>query len=128
MKILKDKELNSQIIRYILISLFGYTYIFASLYLLVSMFKVNQSIAFMIVYGIWYLLLYFIQLKLLFKTKHKKNKLIKFSLYLITFYLVANLLYSIAISLRLEYMVANIIAILILMPLRFIVSKYYVYN
>jgi putative flippase GtrA len=82
----------------------------------------------MVIYAIWYLLLYFIQLKLLFKTNHKKNNLIKFCVFLLVFYLLANLLYNIGIYLKLDYILATVITILILMPLRFIVSKYYVYN
>ncbi|TDD75987.1 GtrA family protein [Flavobacterium caseinilyticum] len=128
MKILKNKEFRSQIIRYILISIIGYGYVFSSLYLMVTIFKIDKSIAFMVAYGIWYLLLYFIQLKLLFKTRHKKNKLIKFCIFLAIFYLVANLLYNLGIYLKLDYIVSTFITILILMPLRFIVSKYYVYN
>jgi putative flippase GtrA len=128
LKILKNKQFQSQIIRYIVISIVGYTYIFLSLYLFVSIFKFDKSIAFMVIYAIWYLLLYFIQLKLLFKTNHKKNNLIKFCVFLLVFYLLANLLYNIGIYLKLDYILATVITILILMPLRFIVSKYYVYN
>lgn len=82
----------------------------------------------MVIYGIWYSILYFIQLKLLFKTSHKKDKLIKFFINLIIFYLIANLLYNIGIYLKLDYMFSTAITVLILMPVRFIVSKYYVYN
>lgn len=128
MKILKDKEFQSQIVRYILISVFGYTYIFLSLYLLVRIINIDKSIAFMVTYAIWYLLLYFIQLKLLFKTYHKKNKLIKFCVFLVTFYLLANLLYNTGMYLKLDYIISTVITILILMPIRFIVSKYYVYT
>lgn len=128
MKILVNKEFQSQIIRYILISIVGYFYIFLSLYTFVSIIKIDKSIAFMITYAIWYLLLYFIQLKLLFKTQHKKNKLIKFCVFLIIFYVIANLLYNTGLYFKLDYIVSTVITILILMPLRFIVSKYYVYK
>jgi putative flippase GtrA len=128
LKILKNNEFQSQIKRYTLISIFGYLYIFLSLYLLISLMKVNKSVAFLISYGIWYSILYLIQLKLLFKTNHKKDKLIKFCINLIIFYFVANVLYNVGIYLNLDYEVSTAITILILMPLRFIASKYYVYN
>lgn len=127
MKILKNKELQSHVTRYLLISILGYLYIFLTLYVLVTIIKIDKSIAFMSTYAIWYFLLYFIQLKLLFKTPHKKNKLVKFCVFLVIFYLIANLLYNIGIYLKLDYIISTVVTILILMPLRFIVSKYYVY-
>lgn len=128
MNILKNKEFHSQVIRYLLISVLGYSYVFLSLFLLVNWMKIDKSVAFMITYGIWYLSLYSIQLKLLFKTKHNKNKLIKFCVFLITFYLTSNFLYNIGLHLNLDYIVSSAVTILILMPLRFIASKYYVYK
>lgn len=128
MKILKNKELNSQGIKYILISLIGYGYVFISLYMLVTIFKINESISFMIVYGILYLALYFIQLKFLFKTKHNKHKILKFCFSLIFFYLIANVLYNFFTGIGLKYLLATLLTIIILMPTRFLISKYFVYK
>lgn len=128
MKILTNKETKEHLIRYLLISLVGYAYVFINLYILIDHFKINKSIAFLITYSVWYLFLYFIQLKLLFKSSHKRIKLIKFCFFLGVFYLFSNFTYNLGLYLELNYMVATTLTILILMPLRFIISKYYVFK
>ena len=128
MKILKNKELLSQILKYIIISLWGYGFVFISLYVLVDLFKFNKSIAFMIVYGVSYLMLYTIQLKLLFKTTHSKAKLFKFCLGLIFFYVLANVFYNTFNYFEINYLISTFITILILTPLRFIISKFFIYK
>jgi putative flippase GtrA len=128
LKILKNKELQAQVINYIIISLFGYGFVFVSLYIFVDILKINKSIAFMIVYGISYLMLYTLQLRLLFKTTHSNSKLIKFCLSLVFFYLLANVLYNTFNYFEINYLISTFITILILTPLRFIISKFYVYK
>lgn len=128
MKILKNKELQSQVLKYIIISLFGYGFVFVSLYVFVDILKINKSIAFMIVYGISYLMLYTLQLRLLFKTTHSNSKLIKFCLSLVFFYALANILYNTFNYFEINYLISTFITILILTPLRFIISKFYVYK
>lgn len=128
MKILKNKELQSQVLKYIIISLFGYCFVFVSLYVFVDILKFNKSIAFMIVYGISYLMLYTLQLRVLFKTTHSNSKLIKFCLSLVFFYVLANILYNTFNYFEINYLISTFITILILTPLRFIISKFYVYK
>ncbi len=128
MKTLKNKELHSQVIKYIFISLFGYSFVFLSLYILVEILKTNKSIAFMIVYGVLYLMLYTLQLRLLFKTTHSNSKLIKFCLSLVFFYLLANVLYNTFNYFEINYLISTFITVLILTPFRFIISKFYVYK
>ncbi len=128
MKILKNKELQSQVLKYIFISFFGYSFVFISLYILVDILKTNKSIAFMIVYGVLYLMLYTIQLRLLFKTSHSYSKLIKFCLSLVFFYFLANVLYNTFNYFEINYLISTFITVLILTPLRFIISKFYVYK
>lgn len=128
MKILKDKEFKSQIVRYILISVLGYTYIFLSLYLLVSIIKIDKSFAFMIVYGIQYLSLYIIQLKYLFKTTHHNVKFIRFLISLIVFYIAANLLFNFFVTLKIYYLISTMIIVIILTPIRFLALKHFVYK
>jgi putative flippase GtrA len=128
LKTLKNKELHSQVIKYIFISLFGYSFVFLSLYILVEILKTNKSIAFMIVYGVLYLMLYTLQLRLLFKTTHSNSKLIKFCLSLVFFYLLANVLYNTFNYFEINYLISTFITVLILTPFRFIISKFYVYK
>ena len=128
MKNLKDKALQLQIIQYIIISIFGYIYVFTSLYLLVTALKMDKIISFMIVYGILYISLYFIQLKVLFKTKHKKHKIFRFSISIAFFYILTNILFVLFTNIGIEYLTSTLLTIIFLMPTRFIVSKYYVYK
>lgn len=128
MKILNDKILIKQIIRYCFISIFGYGFVFLALFICVEIIKLNKTSSFILSYGLWYLFLYFVQLKLLFETQHDKKKFLKFFIYLFSFYLLANLFFNIGLHFKLNYLVATLITVIILMPFRFIVSKFYVFK
>ncbi len=126
-KILSKK--NIQLFnKYILISFFGYGFVFSSLYIMIDLLGINKSISFLIVYGISYIILYSIQLRFLFKTEHNKKRLLKFIGSLIFFYLLANLFYNIGIQLEIQYLISTCLTIAILTPLRFIVSKQFVFK
>lgn len=128
MKIKIKDLIKTEIFRYIIISIISYVYVFFTLILFVNVFKVNESLSFMIVYGIAYLFLYSIQLKFLFKTEHDKYKLIRFCISLLFFYVIANILYNICIYFSINYIISTAITIIVLFPIRFIVSKYFVYK
>ena len=127
MKII-NKETLKQLIKYVNISIVGYGFVFISLYILVDFFKINKSISFMIVYGVSYILLYSVQLKYLFNTTHNKYKLIRFCISIISFYVLANLLYNIGVYLKINYLLSTVITVVMLMPLRFLVSKFVVFK
>ncbi|WP_353936395.1 GtrA family protein [uncultured Olleya sp.] len=121
----KNKKL---VFRYILISIFGYGFIFGGLFILVDYFQIDKTISFVIIYGLNYIFLYSIQLKLLFKTKHNSKKLIRYISSILLFYLCANLLYNFGLKLNLKYMLSSILTVVLLMPLRFLVSKLIVFR
>ncbi|WP_148638479.1 GtrA family protein [Olleya sp. ITB9] len=121
----KNKKL---VFRYILISIFGYVFIFGGLFVLVDYFQIDKTISFVIIYGLNYIFLYSIQLKLLFKTKHNSKKLIRYISSILLFYLCANLLYNFGLKLNLKYMLSSILTVVLLMPLRFLVSKLIVFR
>lgn len=121
-------ENRTLLIRYILISLQSYCYIFISLYVLVDVFQVNKTSAFLIVYGLLYIFLYVIQLKYLFKKKHSVKRMSRFYISLFSFYLFANILYNIGLWLEINYLISTIISITILMPLRLITAKFFVFK
>ena len=114
--------------RYTLISIFSYEYVFVSLYLLVDVFNWNKQLSFLVVYGIAYLLLYTIQLNFLFFKSHDKRKFLKYCFVILSFYLIANLLYFIGLKFGVHYLITTVLTIFVLMPLRFIVYKYFVYK
>lgn len=128
MRIKFNNQFKEEIIRYVVISILSYAYIFVSLFLMVNFLKINETISFMTVYGIAYLLLYSVQLKYLFKKEHNKHKLIRFCLTLLFFYGLANLIYNICIYNNVNYLISTILTIVLLFPLRFIVYKYFVYK
>jgi len=127
MKILSRKSFK-ELYKYAILSLVGYTFVFLFLFFFVEFMEFNKSFSFLIVYGSWYLILYTLQLRFLFNTEHSKQKFFRFCLYLGVFYLIANMLFNLGILLKLNYLIATLITIVILMPLRFIVTKYYVYR
>ncbi|WP_431158436.1 GtrA family protein [Winogradskyella poriferorum] len=111
-----------------IISLIGYCFVFSGLFLFVDVLNINQSLAFMIIYGLSYMLLYFLQLKVLFQTQHTKGKLIKFLLSIFVFYVLANLLFNIGVYLNLNYLIATVLTIGLLFPIRFMVSKFIIFK
>ena len=115
-------------VKYALISIFGYGFIFLGLYFLVDFLSFNETTAFMIVYGITYIYLYIIQLKYLFKTEHNWQRLVRFYVAILFFYILANIIYYIGLQLNINYLIASAISIVILMPLRLIVSKLVIFK
>lgn len=123
-----NKETFRQLIKYIFISIIGYGFVFVSLYVLVDFLEINKSISFMIVYGVSYILLYSVQLKYLFNATHNKYKLIRFCISIISFYALANLLFNIGVYFKINYLISTLLTVIILMPLRFLVSKFVVFK
>lgn len=114
--------------RYIVISLISYGFVFSSLYILIDLIHVNKTVAFLITYGIAYILLYKVQLTHLFKTEHDNYKLLRFCITLLFFYIAANVVYNIGLYVGLHYLIATLLTSALLMPLRFIVFKLFVYQ
>lgn len=121
----ENKEL---FVKYVLISIVGYGLIFFGLFVLVELLNINKSVSFLIVYAFTYIYLYAIQLKYLFKTKHNISKLTRFYVSVFIFYLFANIIFNIGLKLNINYLVSNALTIIILMPLRLIVSKLFVFK
>ncbi len=114
--------------KYVSLSLVGYAYVFLVLYLLVDYFEMNKSLAFIMVYSSWYILLYVLQLKYLFNKQHDSAKFLRFYGTLLFFYICANLLYNLGIYLELNYLLSTLITVIVLMPFRLIASKLYVFK
>ncbi len=123
-----NKENRLLAIRYILISLLSYGFVFSGLILLVFFLKVSETKAFIIVYGINYIFLYVVQLRYLFRTNHNTYKLIRFIGFVLFFYLCANLMYNLGLYLNLNYLISTAFTIIILMPFRIIISKLFVFK
>mgnify|MGYP003131575177 CR=1 FL=1 len=114
--------------RYFGISILSYLYTLSGLFLLVEFLKVDEINSFIIVYGSAYLFLYIVQLKYLFNKKHDQKKLVRYLMSIISFYILANVLYSLGLFLNFPYILSAILSIGILIPVRIIVYKYFVYK
>ncbi len=129
----KIKSLSSKadkifISKYLLISVIGYTLIFFGLYFFIDILNFSKTVSFIIIYAINYIIIYNIQLNYLFKTKHESKKLIKFIIYLLTFYLLANFLFNVFLKIGFLYLISTALTIIILFPLRLLILKKVVYK
>jgi hypothetical protein len=125
---LTNKSSITEITKYAFLSLVGYGFVFLFLYIFIDIFQFNTSYSFLIVYGTWYLMLYSLQLRFLFNTTHSKKRFLKFCIYLVVFYITANVLFNLGIYFKLNYLIATLITVMVLMPLRFLTTKYFVYK
>ncbi|MBG26594.1 MAG: hypothetical protein CL818_11010 [Croceibacter sp.] len=98
------------------------------LYILIDVYVVREWLAFMIIYGIAYLFLYFIQRKFIFQSKHSIRIFVKFIASLICFYIIANVLFNLLIYFEIVYGLATIFTIITLFPIRFFVSNKIVFK
>ncbi len=127
-KKLCSKEFLSIIWRYGLISVIGYVYVFTLMYVLVDVYSINESVAFLLIYGTLYLFLYVAQLKFVFKKEHTKNTSIRFILSILLYYTVGNLLFNLFVYLGFAYLMATIITLLVQVPFKFFFSKKIVFK
>jgi putative flippase GtrA len=123
-----SKKTIGEILRYILVSLGGYIFIFFFLYLLINILKLNKSIAYFVIYAFVYLFDYLITLKYVFRRRHKNTIILKYFLQLATFFLLNNLLFNSLIYFGIQYMIATVVVIIILFPIRFFTKKFIVYT
>jgi len=115
-------------VKYVLISILSYGFVFTGLIVLVELFNTNKTVAFTLVYAINYLFLYVVQLKYLFNTKHHIKKLIRFISFILFFYFLANIIYNVGLRLNIHYLLATVLTIIILMPFRIVLSKLFVFK
>lgn len=115
-------------LKYINISVIGYAYVFFFLFILVEFAKMNETISFILVYGSWYILQYFFQLRYLFNKKHNKSFASRYILYIVSFFILSSLVYSVGIGQQIHYIVSYIITIFIIMPIRFLILKNFVFK
>lgn len=125
---MKIKPEINYILKYINISGVGYAYVFLFLFILVEYAKMNETISFILVYGSWYVLQYFFQLRYLFNKKHNKNFAYRYIIYIVFFFTLTTLVYSIGIGQQVHYIISYIITIFIIMPIRFLILKNFVFK
>ena len=122
------KAQKSFYLRYFGISLISYLYTLSGLFLLIEFLEINEVVSFILVYGSAYLFLYTVQLKYLFNKKHNNKKLLRYLISIISFYILANVLYNLGLILNFSYILSAILSMGILIPILSIVYKYFVYK
>lgn len=116
------------IIKYCLISVLGYLYICGGIYALVDFLSFDKLMSYIIVYATVYFGEYFINMRLLFYVQHKPFMLVKYLAHIAFFFALSSLLYALLLRLDVQYILAVILVVGILFPLRFFSYKILVFR
>lgn len=101
-----------------------YLAVFSALYLFVDILQFPAEIVFPTVYFFAYFFDYLISLKFVFNSAHNKIRLLYYLSYLVTFYIINNIVFYVMFKiLSFSHMLSAIIVVLFLFPLRFVVQN-----
>lgn len=114
--------------RYISVSVITYVYIFLAMYILIDIVKLNQTLVYIVVYIAAYVFEYAVTLTFVFRAVHKGVKVIKFMFEKIAFALLGAFLFHVLVNMTIHYIYATIIVAVLLLPVRFVTNKYYIYR
>ncbi len=115
------------LIKYLSTSLAVYLYILAALYLLVDVLQIDPVPAYIAIYLTAYAMEYMLTLRLVFNELHRGSKVLKYVTYVGVFLGFSTLLYAWLLSVGVYYLLATLLTAGVLMPVRFVVNKYWVY-
>jgi putative flippase GtrA len=116
------------LIKYLLISVFVYIYILTAIYVLVDFLQMDQVLAYLTVYIPAYILEYTMTLSMVFNEQHRWSKVLKYIGYVAVFLGLSTLFYKLMLSVGMYYLLATLLTAVVLMPVRFMVNKYWVYG
>lgn len=119
---------NLVLIKYLLLSVFVYLYIFIALYVLVDILHTDEVLAYVVVYITAYAMEYTLTLCLVFNEQHRWAKVIKYITYVAIFVPLATSFYTLLLSVGVYYLLATLLTAVVLMPVRFLINKYWVYR
>jgi putative flippase GtrA len=115
-------------LRYVLTSAASYVFILGAMFVLVDWLTLNKVVAYVLVYLAAYAFEYYATLRLVFRSDHSHRKVLKFLIYVGSFLTLNTWVYKLLLALELHYLVATVATAALLMPLRFVVNKYWVYR
>ncbi len=115
-------------IKYLLGSVLVYTFILSAVYILVDLIGVDEVPAYLTVYLTAYILEYTITLVLVFNERHRWGKVLKYIVYLAAFLGLSTMLFKLQISLGIHYLIATMAIAILLMPVRYVINRYWVYR
>jgi len=119
---------HKEIIGYALIAAFNYPILFGFMFIFKNYFLFEDQLCFFLSYLIAYFVAYILQTKL-FKSGHKNSIAFKYFLQIVIFFSVGNLLFFLFNGkMDLNYLLATLIVIGLLFPLRYLFSKFVVFK
>ena len=119
---------NLLLFKYLSTSALVYIYIIGSIYTLVDMCKFEKIFAYIIVYVTAYIIEYTVTLRFVFNEQHRWLKVIKYIIYVIIFLGFNTYFFKLLLSFDVYYLLAALLVALTLMPVRFVVNRYWVYR
>lgn len=114
--------------RYFSVSLGVYIFILIGMYALVEQLQIDKTVSYVLIYLCAYVSEYVMTLTLVFRTDHALQKVAKFAVNMIFFLTIGTGLFEALIAIHLNYLIATLAAAIILLPLRFLANKYWVYR
>lgn len=114
--------------RYLSLSVFMYIFVLSAMYLLVDRVGVEKVTSYVTVYATAYVIQYVTSLRYVFRARHSGAKVLKFVLNIAFFLALGAGLFRGALALGVNYLVATVGVAVLLMPLRFLASKFFVYR
>lgn len=115
------------LVRYLSVSIGVYVFILTGMYVLVDWLRINKIFSYIIVYVCAYLVEYMMTLMFVFREAHRWVKVLKFIAHTLIFLILGTLLFRALLDWHIQYLAATILVALLLLPLRFISNKYFVY-
>ena len=120
--------LNKKIIKYSIISVLSYFFIYIFMHVFVEKFGIKPQISFFFTYLIAYVFDYTSSLKIVFQLKHTKKLLGLYFCYLFIFFLIGNTVFFLIREVPLSAPLKAILVAFILFPLRFLCQNYIVFK
>lgn len=114
--------------RYLSLSVFMYAFVLCAMYLLVGRLGIGEVTSYVAVYATAYVIQYVTSLRYVFRAQHSGTKVLKFVLNTGFFLVLGAGLFRGALALGVNYLVATVAVAVLLMPLRFLASKLFVYR
>jgi putative flippase GtrA len=116
------------LVRYFSISISMYMLILAGMYFLVDQLEIDKIISYIIISSFSYIFEYMLTLLFVFPGHHQWLKVLKFLIHTSFFIAIGTLIYEALLVMQVQYLLATFIAALLLLPLRYISNKYFVYR
>lgn len=118
----------AQIARYLFTSVAVYILILLALYLFVDLAGVDATLAYVVIFLCAYVVDYTATLLLVFRRRHSWGNLGRFVLYVVLFLGISTALYDLFRAVGVHYLASALIVSALLMPLRFVANKHWVYR